>query len=329
MDFKIIAPGGNELQIIHALPSAYAVQVLPMSKAVEVKAAFGNMIFQHYAGNGFDIWFSNYFIQHKTELIGAGNIPVLELHIQFMNEFVNTWDGIGEKTLRSYQYNLSYTPFLNNKASFGAGKPYHTFDIHFDVSYLQRLSEHFPALDRFLALVEKKVATDISEIDRFLTPETVAIVNQMIKCPFKNGVAAHYIEAKVTELLLLILDHVSQKHPLAPIKLSDYDIECLHEVKDLVAKNFENPLSIMQLAKKAGINDFKLKKGFKYLFGTTVFDYLQSIRMEKAKKLLLETELTIEQIAYTIGYEFPNNFTPAFKKQFGCTPADFRRLNGK
>lgn len=322
MEFKIIAPGGNELQVFNALPKGFTGKILSLNLSTEVKAAFGNMIFQNYRGNGFDIWYSNYNIQHRTELIGRGNIPVLELHIQFENEFENVWDGNGKKILKPYQYNLSYTPFLDNKARFDIGTHY-TFDVHFEISYLQQLSEYFPVLEHFLLLVEKGLPTDISETDRFLSPDMILVVNQILRCPFRNGVAGFYLECKVVELLLLVLDQVSEKH--APMKLSNYDIDMLHEAKKLAIADFENPLSIMQLSRKVGINDFKLKRGFKYLFGTTIFDYVQGIRLEKARRLLLETDLPIEDIAFMTGYEYVPNFNKAFKKRFSYTAAYLRK----
>lgn len=326
MDFKLTAPGAGELQVYHQLPAGFTGKVLPLSNAVEIKAAFGNLVFQNYKGEGFEIWYSNYFVKENINLLAGDNAPVLELHIQFRDEFENNWDGIGAKQLKPYQYNITFTPFLSNQTSFAGGTEPHTFDIHFSVAYLQKLAPHFPVLDTFLnKKVEQHLPGDISQLDRFLTPAMIVVVNDILNCPYKNGAASFFLECKVVELLLLILDHVSAKHPLAPVRLSPYDIEQLHEARRLVISDFENPLSILQLSRKIGINDFKLKKGFKYLFGATVFNYMNSVRMEKAKQLLLETATPVEDIAMMCGFEFPTNFKKAFKRHFGYTPAYLRK----
>lgn len=328
MEFKIIAPGGDNLQILHGLSPSFKGHLLPQHLATQVQADFGSIIFQNYQGDGFSIWYSNYNIINATTLTGRADIPVLELHIQMLNDFHSDWDGVGEQLLKSYQYNLTFTPFVHNKASFRGGKAYYTFDIHFTLPYLQKLTPHFPVLDRFLSLVEKKKPVNISGHDRFLTHEMIALVHQMLRCPYKNGAAAFFMEAKVIELLLMVLHECSNESLTPPIKLSPYDIEMLHQAKQLVVSDFENPPSLMQLAKKVGINDFKLKKGFKHLFGTTVFDYMNKVRMEKAKQLLLETDLPIEDIAMMTGFEFTSNFNKAFKKHFNCTAAYLRRQKG-
>jgi len=325
MEFKIFAPGGNEIVIVSELPPALRNETLPFTETIIGKAEFGQMIFRNYKGDGFQIWYSSYLIKHDTEMKGRADMMILELHIQFHNQFVIDWDHIGKVDLLPSRFNLTHTPFVNNWAKFLGGKDYYTFDIHFTKEYLQQLASSFPLLDKFLGEVEKGQPANISEIGHFLTPEMIILVNQLLKCSFNKEVAKFYIEAKVMELLILALDHVSGNNIIAPIKLTPYDVERLNEAKAILLGDFENKISLMQLSRKVGINDFKLKKGFKYLFGSTVFDYQQSAKMERAKQLLLETNLPVEEIAYSVGYDFISNFNIAFKKHFGFTPGYLRK----
>jgi len=325
MEFKIFAPGGNEIQIVSEIPEALKKQTLPFNETVIGKAEFGQMVFRNYKGNGFHIWYSNYLIKHDTEVKARVDVMVLELHIQFQNQFVIDWDKVGKNDLLPFQFNLTYTPFVNNWAKFIAGKDCHTFDIHFTKEYLQQLAPFFPLLDKFLEQVEKGQPANLSEIDHFLSPGMIILVNQLLACSFQKEVARFYIESKVMELLIMALDHVSGDSIIAPIKLSTYDIERLHEAKDILLSDFENKISLVQLSRKVGINDFKLKKGFKYLFGSTVFDYQQSAKMEAAMKELKETNKPVEEIAYSIGYDFVSNFNVAFKKHFGFPPGYLRK----
>lgn len=325
MEFKIIAPGGNEIEIVSTLPEELKNPTLPFNEIIIGKAAFGQMAFRKYEGEGFTIWYSNYLIRHDTEIKGSADIPVLELHIQFANQFSIDWDSIGKTELLPHQFNLTYTPFVNNWAKFQAGKDCHTFDVHFTKKYLQQLAPSFPMLSNFLEQVEKGQPANLSSIDHFLSPTMIILVNQLLNCSFKKDLAKFYIEAKVMELLITALDHVSGANILAPIKLSTYDIERLHEAREILLSDFENKISLLQLAHKVGINDFKLKKGFKFLFGTTVFDYQQSAKMERALTELKETNKPVEEIAYAVGYEFVSNFNVAFKKYFGFAPGYLRK----
>jgi len=323
MEFKVIAPGGDEIEIINQPPSQ--TSGLIFTNETIAKAEFGKMIFRHYKGDEFDIWYSNYLINHTTVFTGRADIPVLELHIQFQNSFDIEWDNIGKQELTPFQFNLSHTPFVNNIAKFGGGKEYSTFDIHFTKHFLSRLSSSFPKLDAWLHKVEKKIAGDIVPVNHFLTPEMIAIVHHILKCSFRNNAAKFYIEAKIMELLLLALEHVSGDNIPAPIKLSPYDIEMLEEVRNMILDDFETKHSLLEIARKVGINDYKLKKGFKHRYGKSIYEYQLNARLEYAKKLIEENKMGLDEIAMLTGYGHSSNLITRFKKVFGYTPKYLRK----
>ena len=84
-------------------------------------------------------------------------------------------------------------------------------------------------------------------------------------------------------------------------------------------------MSIAELSRKAGINQMKLKTGFKQLFNTTVFSYLHFIRIQEARRLLTEENMHVNEVAFRIGYKHPHHFTVAFKKHFNVTPIQLRK----
>lgn len=138
-----------------------------------------------------------------------------------------------------------------------------------------------------------------------------------------------YLESKVIELLLL----QTQDSQLVPFsvggKLHARDVEAICFVKKILDQNLEENRSIAQLALSVGINQTKLKQGFKELFGETVFGYLTKIRMQKAEELLLEGKLSVSEIATLVGYQHAQHFTAAFKKMKDYLPSDvrYRRLD--
>jgi AraC-like DNA-binding protein len=133
-----------------------------------------------------------------------------------------------------------------------------------------------------------------------------------------------YLEAKAIELFLLQVKQLDQRDQAALSKLKPADIESLHAIREYITLHCDHPFSIIELARKAGINQTKLKSGFKELFNTTVFGYLGDIRMQEAKRLLLEEKLYVSEVAERIGYKHPHHFTAAFRKKFGMAPGSFR-----
>ncbi|MEH2080075.1 MAG: helix-turn-helix transcriptional regulator [Nostoc sp.] len=84
-----------------------------------------------------------------------------------------------------------------------------------------------------------------------------------------------------------------------------------------------NPSSLLNLANEIGLNDFKLKRGFREVFGTTVLGHVQSLRLEQAQQLLQDTNFTVAEIASQVGYESISHFGYLFKRQFGITPREY------
>ncbi|MEM9979593.1 MAG: AraC family transcriptional regulator, partial [Cyanobacteria bacterium P01_D01_bin.2] len=158
------------------------------------------------------------------------------------------------------------------------------------------------------------------------TPTMLSAVQQILTCPYQGKVRKLYLESKTLELLALKLDQMGQPEPESDhkITLKSDDIHRLYQARQILLTDIEHPPSLMELARKVGINDFKLKRGFRQIFGTTVFGCLYDHRMERAKQLLDSRHLKVAQIAQTVGYANPSQFSAAFKRKFGFSPKSYR-----
>ncbi|MBP1639482.1 MAG: helix-turn-helix transcriptional regulator [Bacteroidetes bacterium] len=101
---------------------------------------------------------------------------------------------------------------------------------------------------------------------------------------------------------------------------NDYDKGRLLFAHQYLLEHLAMPPSIDELARIAGINSFKLKNGFKELFGNTIFGYLNSFRLEKAFYMIALGEKNMTQIAFELGFSSLQHFSTAFKKAYGCSP---------
>lgn len=104
-----------------------------------------------------------------------------------------------------------------------------------------------------------------------------------------------------------------------PSRLGCRDIEKLERVRDLMAERMDHPLTIPYLCAEVGLNEFKLKEGFRRYFNTTPHRMLHEMRMRKAHALL-ESGCQVAQVAYRVGYRHPSNFSTAFSRFFGRAP---------
>ncbi|MDB9527379.1 AraC family transcriptional regulator [Oscillatoria sp. CS-180] len=131
-----------------------------------------------------------------------------------------------------------------------------------------------------------------------------------------------YLESKAIELLALLMEEETEIHQDdAQTALLDLDYrDRIHYAQEILLKNLTDPPSLMELAQQIGMCDYNLKRGFKEVFDSTVFDYLRDRRMEKAQQLLLDGQLKIATVARAVGYDSPTSFNAAFKRKFGMSP---------
>jgi len=94
------------------------------------------------------------------------------------------------------------------------------------------------------------------------------------------------------------------------------------QARELLLQHIGDPITIKEFAKKVATNECYLKKGFKEMFGTTIFDFYQSQRMEHAKYLLYDKGLSVTDVSSLLGYSSISHFSTAFKKHTGLKPCE-------
>lgn len=97
----------------------------------------------------------------------------------------------------------------------------------------------------------------------------------------------------------------------------------LAAARERLLQDLANPPTIAELARETGLNQLKLKRGFKAVFGESIFALFQRERMDRARALLQQNGVT--ETAVTLGYSNVSHFSAAFRKQFGVLPREVRR----
>jgi len=134
-----------------------------------------------------------------------------------------------------------------------------------------------------------------------------------------------FINAQTQILLLYSMDcMLGDKEEIFTCKFlaNAEDREKVTKAREVLLKHIGEPLTIKELSRKVAINECYLKKGFKELFGTTIFDFYQSQRMEHAKYLLYEKGLSVTEVSLLLGYSSISHFSTAFKKHTGIKPCE-------
>ncbi len=153
------------------------------------------------------------------------------------------------------------------------------------------------------------------------SPAQLAIIQQIITCPYGGALKKLFLEARFLDLF------IAQQAQLAAwaARPTNRDRDLLHAVRDFLDQHYAAPPSLLQLARQFGTNDFKLKKGFRELFGTTVFGYVAERRLTVAHQLLTLTDQPVQEVADAVGFANPAHFATVFRRRFGLSPTQVRR----
>lgn len=153
------------------------------------------------------------------------------------------------------------------------------------------------------------------------------ILRDILASDRQSRFSALYVQAKGIELACGFFEHL-RADALTPqsasATLSEADARRIMLARALIDDRLQDPLCLDFIARTCGVNRAKLTKGFSDMFGTTVGNYLKEVRMQRARDLLLTTDLLIAKIAEHTGFSNNSSFTRAFLRRFGMAPTSMR-----
>lgn len=133
-----------------------------------------------------------------------------------------------------------------------------------------------------------------------------------------------YLKLKVAELLFFLQDASFELFE-DRYYYTQQQIQSVKQIKAYLSQNYQEKYKIQDLADRFHINIATLRKCFKDIYGKPIYQWHKEYRLEKAKNLLLETDLSIITIASQIGYTNPSKFSAAFQSYFHQTPLIYRK----
>jgi AraC family transcriptional activator of pyochelin receptor len=149
-------------------------------------------------------------------------------------------------------------------------------------------------------------------------------IRGMLESRYEGVLEQLHMLSRSIDLLVSVLDRASVMEGARFVSKKG-DRDRLFAARDFVDARLTDPPGLRDVAVHVGLNEYKLKRGFRELFGTTVFAYLSERRLELEKKILLHTDKTAAVVAFELGYATPQHFSVAFTKRFGVSPKSVRK----
>ncbi|MBB1284848.1 helix-turn-helix transcriptional regulator [Flavisolibacter sp. BT320] len=158
-----------------------------------------------------------------------------------------------------------------------------------------------------------------------LCGRTRMVLEGLLNHNYSGSLENIFVNAQTQMLLLHSLDCMDEKAlEVITCKFlnNETDREKVAKAREVLLQHIGEPITIKQLSRKVAMNECYLKKGFKEMFGTTIFDFYQSQRMEHARFLLYERGISVTEVSSLLGYSSISHFSTAFKKHTGLKPCE-------
>jgi AraC family transcriptional regulator, transcriptional activator of the genes for pyochelin and ferripyochelin receptors len=245
---------------------------------------------------------------------GSGNVE-LEIKYENKTKIVTNTTGIA----------ISF--FGNSKVEFShkiaPNKPLQSISVFTKIKKLHTLpegereifNEHIPQLIN-------PQANFVEGPSFYMTPDMQHAVQKIMTTQYTGSTRLMFLKSQVNELLSHFFAFLA-KGKGERITIPDRDK--LLRAKEIITNNISKPPTLSELSKLIGLNNNKLKKNFKELFGIPVFKFLQEERLNKAYELLSNTDRGVQETAWFVGYESLSSFSNAFQKKFGARPNDIKQ----
>jgi AraC-like DNA-binding protein len=324
MPVHISSPKYGVITLAPILAENIPGPLLPGSETAFCERDFGTIIIQEFNSEHYSLRYGIFNFFKKMTLIFRDKNFDLRTEIALRG-------GIKLRTGAGQDLNIKESEFTFFKSSdkdrtvfFDKGKEYRIFDTSYSAKLLEQVIESFPSLKDFIVntLLNKKGSKFRQQ--SFASSKMIDIAYDILKCPHDESLRRLYFENKVNDQLFELIAQAYKKEP-AVNGLTPLETSAVVKARDIILKDITQHFTVQEISRQVQLNRFKLKVGFKKMFGTGIFECLLQARMQEAKRLLTDTDKPIKKIASLTGYEYLTNFIIAFRKYYGYTPGSVRK----
>lgn len=274
-------------------------------------------------------WFDGIKMSHSeaalhqpVELNWEGDTELITMHFNLQGN-ISLFDEQmpAPFELSSNQHNMFYGKKAKGRMRF-EGSAMQSLLIQFSRdAFFTVARDGNDAIKRFAENVAAGNAAAFSAVNLDIDARMHSCIQSLLQCKYAESLKRMFFFSKTIEMLVLQAEAFDKAHDHRPVYIrSEYDKERVLFARECILKNIDSPPTLSQLARTVGLNEFKLKKGFKETFNQTVFEFLSDVRLEMARNDLLNTDKSATGIACELGYSSLQHFSAAFKKKFGVSP---------
>lgn len=161
----------------------------------------------------------------------------------------------------------------------------------------------------------------MSQLQSYITENGFTIKDFFTSSEFSFVFSQECTSIEMIEFINVLYLKTAQSVKQISLNRNKLDIS---KIKHYIDENFQHQVTLEQTAARFYISKEHLSKIFKKAYGEGFIEYLNAVRLEKAKQLIVEKGLPIKEVGYLVGYVEQAHFYKKFKKHFGITPGEMR-----
>ncbi len=306
--------------VTSVLPDQFKRDWLPGSTVLSAGGKFGDIATQSIRINGISMYYITGALPRDLTLHLSCVASLLFIHVQLSGTFEMMAESLSYSFNRQDHYSvlLLTDPFINIRLP--GQKEYKSIVFCYPVAFIESVLVFYPLLDELKERIKR--GQNILSLDKSLSVVLSEKIYSLLHTPFTPLMEDFYARLFTEIARAAFSDYVVEEKPALPFSI--HDIGCIRAAREYIDRQLLQHLTIVQISRKAGINQFKLKKGFKAIYGIGVYGYQLRQRLSIAKTALETTSKPVQQVARQAGYKEASNFSAAFKKVYGISPYRYR-----
>ncbi|MNJ94001.1 Regulatory protein PchR [compost metagenome] len=327
MKIKSKIEGSDDWLFIEEIPEHYTpntplsekninIKSLPVQKLVNYQLSAGGLFLVHAT------------MQFNTSVKVLSEVEGETITSQFI--FYGTNPNVEKKEAKSNRregsrHNIRYIPSIKGKYQMLPDIEYKYFLLVLSKSYYFHLIDQHSLLHTdFVKEILKGKYTSFAAKDLPVTTEMKRVINDICECKRTGELKRLHTESKILELLMLQLEQMQSGVEVEKYLIKQDDLKKIEHAREILDAEYSYPPTIIELSKQITLNEFKLKRGFKAYYGTTIYGYVTRLRMEEARRLILDEKRSVGQVATAVGFNHQSHLTDAFKRYFGILPSEIK-----
>jgi AraC-like DNA-binding protein len=161
--------------------------------------------------------------------------------------------------------------------------------------------------------------------DEIISPEMQSVAMNVIEMNETKQMSDFYLKLKAGELIYLFFVELLKRQERTRYPLNVSDVAALYSIRDSVILDLSVPPNLAELTSLANMSESKLNRLFRQIFGSSIYNYYQALRMKEAAYLIKEEKLSVSEAGYRLGFTNLSHFTRIFERHLGLKPKKYSK----